>query len=197
LTPVFRTEQRRHRDTPIPDYSGGPMGPAPEREGDMAKVIETMDSTMLTVEMGVGAGRANNRDDVTLVQYLLNLYFQHPNQARVRQLGGTAASRKLVVDGIIGPRTNAAILAFQNAICATDNARVICDGRVDKLRNEQVVVKGSDMQLYTIFELNNYAYALYLEDEDITGLRFRSDFPSRLVPIVNRFLPAWARWNAA
>ncbi|KPH81913.1 peptidoglycan-binding domain-containing protein [Bosea vaviloviae] len=161
----------------------------------MAKVIETSDGTMLTVEMGVGPGRANNRDDVTLVQYLLNLYFQHPNQARVRQLGGTAASRKLVVDGIIGPRTNAAILAFQNAICATDNARVICDGRVDKLRNEQVVVAGSDMQLYTIFELNNYACALYLEDEDITWLRFRSDFPSRLLPVVNRFLPAWAQWS--
>ncbi len=50
----------------------------------MAKVIETDDGTMLTVDLGVGPGRANNRDDVTVVQYLLNLYFQHPNQARVR-----------------------------------------------------------------------------------------------------------------
>ena len=75
-----------------------------------------------------------------------------------------------------------------------DNAHVICDGRVDKLRNEDMIVEGSSMALYTIFELNNFACALYLEDDDITGLRFRSDFPPRLVPVVNRFLPAWARW---
>ena len=161
----------------------------------MAKVIETNDGTMLTVEMGVGPGRANNRDDVTVVQYLLNLYFQHPNQARVRQLGGTAASRKLVVDGIIGPKTNAAIRAFQDLITLTDNARVICDGRVDKLRNERMMVEGADMKLYTIFELNNYACALYLEDNDVMYLRFRSDFPSRLIPVVNRSLPAWAQWS--
>lgn len=160
----------------------------------MAKVIETSDGTMLTVDMGVGPGRANNRDDVTVVQYLLNLYFQHPDQARVRELGGPSASRKLVVDGIIGPRTKAAIATFQNAITCMDNAQVICDGCVDRIRNESMVISGTGLALYTIFELNNYATALYLEDSDITGLRFRADFPPRLVPVVNRFLPAWARW---
>lgn len=160
----------------------------------MAKVIETSDGTMLTVEMGVGPGRANNRDDVTLVQYLLNLYFQHPMKARVRELGGAAFNRPLTVDGIIGPKTKNAIIVFQCALVQLENAQVICDGRIDKLRNDQMIVKGTDADFYTIFELNNFACALYLEDDDITGLRFRSDFPPRLVPVVNRFLPAWARW---
>lgn len=160
----------------------------------MAKVIETDDGTMLTVDLGVGPGRANNRDDVTVVQYLLNLYFQHPNQARVRELAGAAASRKLVVDGIIGPKTKTQIRTFQLAISQMDNALVVCDGCVDKIRNGSMVVGGPELALYTIFELNSYACALYLENNDITGLRFRSDFPPRLVPIFNRFLPAWARW---
>lgn len=160
----------------------------------MAKVIETNDGTVLTVEMGVGTGRANNRDDVTVVQYLLNLYFQHPNQAGARSILQPADRRKLVVDGIIGPRTKTAIGAFQVAITVTDNAQVVCDGCVDRIRNESMVVRGAGQSLYTIFELNSYACALYLEDNDITGLRFRSDFPPRLVPVVNRFLPAWARW---
>lgn len=161
----------------------------------MAKVIDIQDGTMLTVDLGVGPGRANNRDDVTVVQYLLNLYFQHPNQARVRELGGPSASRKLVVDGIIGPRTKAAIATFQDAIVVMDNAQLVCDGCVDRIRNETMVIRGTSA-LYTIFELNSYACALYLDDYDITGLRFRSDFPPRLVPIVNRYLPAWARWKS-
>ncbi len=74
-----------------------------------------------------------------------------------------------------------------------DNAQIVCDGCVDRIRNETMVIRGTSA-LYTIFELNSYACALYLDDNDITGLRFRSDFPPRLVPIVNRFLPAWARW---
>jgi len=158
----------------------------------MAKVIETEAGPMLTVDLGVGPGRANNRDDVTVVQYLLNLYFHHPNQARVRELGGV--NRKLVVDGIIGPKTKTQISTFQLAINQMDNALIICDGCVDKIRNGSMVVGGPELALYTIFELNSYACALYLDDNDITGLRFRRDFPPRLVPIVNRFLPAWARW---
>jgi hypothetical protein len=44
----------------------------------MAKVMEDSMGTIFTVDLGVGPNRANNRDDVTVVQYLLNLWLQHP-----------------------------------------------------------------------------------------------------------------------
>lgn len=158
----------------------------------MAKVIEILDGSMFTVGLGVGAGRANNRDDVTLVQYLLNLYFQHPNQARVRELGGPA-SRTLVVDGLFGPKTRQAIELFQAAIISMDNARVAADGRVDRLRDESKMMTGVDNDFYTIFELNNYACRLHFNHYDAIDLRHRRDFPPRLIPAANRFVSASRR----
>ena len=153
----------------------------------MAKVIEILDGSMFTVGLGVGAGRANNRDDVTLVQYLLNLYFQHPNQARVRELGGPD-SRRLAVDGLFGPKTRKAIELFQAAIISMDNARVALDGRVDRLRDESRMETGDRNDFYTIFELNNYACKLNFNHYDAIDLRHRSDFPSRLIPAANRYV---------
>lgn len=161
----------------------------------MAKVIEDAIGTIFSVEMGVGPRRANNRDDVTVVQYLLNLWLQHPENSRARRFAGTVGSRALKVDGIIGPKTNACIRVFQDFI-VTDGALIICDGCIDRPRAD-MQVQANDARLYTIFELNSYVRSLYLDHDDITDLRFRSDFPARLVPVVNRFLPAWARWNAA
>jgi peptidoglycan hydrolase-like protein with peptidoglycan-binding domain len=63
----------------------------------------------------VGEGGANQKKDVAVVQLLLN---------RVRSLRGVPSER-LVADGIVGPKTIAAIREFQQEF--TD----VVDGRVD------------------------------------------------------------------
>ncbi|PTM39177.1 peptidoglycan-binding domain-containing protein [Bosea sp. 124] len=160
----------------------------------MAKVIEDEFGTMFVVELGVGPKRANNRDDVTVVQYLLNLYFEHPENASARRFAGGGYA-PLKVDGIIGPKTNARIKKFQEFMTSI-GLFLVCDGCVDKARAD-MVVPGKSSCLYTIFELNSHVRYLYLDGTDIIPLRHRADFPARLVPVVNRFLPLWAQWNAA
>lgn len=159
----------------------------------MARVIEDSLGTILTVDLGVGPNRANNRDDVTVVQYLLNLWLQHPVSALARTIAGTAGSRPLIVDGIIGPKTNACIKVFQKYVNTEPGGSVIVDGRIDRPKSNWSVP--GQNKAYAILELNGYARGYYLDHEDITALRFRSDFPPRLVPVINRFVPAWAQWK--
>ena len=58
---------------------------------------------MTTMVASVGHGGLNRTDDVRLVQELLNRHMQPPQ-------------RPLVVDGIMSPRTIAAIEAFQRRV---------------------------------------------------------------------------------
>ena len=58
---------------------------------------------MHTIVASVGRGGLNRTDDVRLVQKLLNRYLQ-------------PAQRPLVVDGVMSPRTIAAIEAFQRRV---------------------------------------------------------------------------------
>jgi len=58
---------------------------------------------MQTIVASVGHGGLNRTDDVRLVQELLNRHMQPPQ-------------RPLVVDGIMSPRTIAAIEAFQRRV---------------------------------------------------------------------------------
>ena len=58
---------------------------------------------MKTIVASVGHGGLNRTDDVCLVQELLNRHMQPPQ-------------RPLVVDGVMSPRTIAAIEAFQRRV---------------------------------------------------------------------------------
>ena len=58
---------------------------------------------MKTIVASVGHGGLNRTDDVRLVQELLNRHMQPPQ-------------RPLVVDGVMSPRTIAAIEAFQRRV---------------------------------------------------------------------------------
>ena len=58
---------------------------------------------MKTIVASVGHGGLNRTDDVRLVQELLNRHMQPPQ-------------RSLVVDGVMSPRTIAAIEAFQRRV---------------------------------------------------------------------------------
>jgi peptidoglycan hydrolase-like protein with peptidoglycan-binding domain len=68
---------------------------------------------MNTIKFSVGRGGLNNHQDVGVVQTLLNA-------VRLRTGG-----ELLAVDGIVGPKTIAAIEAFQQENCS------VVDGRVD------------------------------------------------------------------
>jgi hypothetical protein len=70
-------------------------------------------SPLLAIQSNVGRGGINHADDVGVVQFLLNL-------ARVRE-----KSAQLAMDGIAGPKTNAAILEYQQ------KHHLPPDGRVD------------------------------------------------------------------
>jgi hypothetical protein len=70
-----------------------------------------------TIQGSVGQGGRNRPEDVTLIQTMLNLVL--PTQ------GG--ASPKLVVDGIVGPKTIGAITRFQKQHFGAGGA----DGRID------------------------------------------------------------------
>jgi peptidoglycan hydrolase-like protein with peptidoglycan-binding domain len=68
-----------------------------------------------SLKSSVGPGRANDPQDVSIVQYLLN--------AAMDRIG--SLEDRLEVDGIYGPKTLAAIKTFQR-----DNCKVV-DGIVD------------------------------------------------------------------
>jgi hypothetical protein len=146
----------------------------------MAKIVEFDRSGyqhMLSVEMGVGPGRANNCDDVTLVQYLLNLWLAHPSNAAFRQSKGTAA-KPLATDGIIGPKTKARILLFQRTLKSRGIA-CTCDGCVDKMPNYTNSYSG---KYYTIYLLDTEVYERY--GLSVVDLIYRPDYPPMLLRIV-------------
>lgn len=71
-----------------------------------------------SISKSVGAGGANTREDVLTVQYLLNCV--------PIPLGGP--STELVLDGWIGPKTNAAITQFQKVQVGKSDGRVDAGG---------------------------------------------------------------------
>jgi peptidoglycan hydrolase-like protein with peptidoglycan-binding domain len=96
---------------------------------------------IIDVTTGVGAGRANSRADVLLVQAALNKLMAAPGgrgqlpdvskPATAGPLGPVRPSLPaLVVDGIFGKKTLAAIKAYQSANIAGASA-VVSDGGVD------------------------------------------------------------------
>ena len=152
----------------------------------MAKVIGSSDSCMFLVEMGVGPGRANNRDDVALVQYFLNLWFAHPNNAGARAKAGVSLSNVLKVDGLIGPKTKARIMAFQSMMKASGRS-LLADGCIDRMRNEDWVLVGDDMgSVYAIFCLN--VEIMHLYESNLVHLRYRADYPKRLEPMLMKYV---------
>ncbi len=153
----------------------------------MAKVVNYVDdSTFFVVEMGVGPGRANNRDDVALVQYLLNLWFKHPANAGARVAAGVASGAMLTVDGLIGPKTKARIKAFQTAMVSR-GVNVIRDGCIDKIKDiDWMFVDGPSVAIYTMFYLNIQIKELY--EYEMVRLHFRADFPERLREMLYKYM---------
>lgn len=93
----------------------------------------------VNVEHAVGRGAPNRRDDVKLVQYLLN-----------------AIGYRLVPDGFCGPKTQRAIQEFQEKMRAS-GTRTVPDGRVDRARGEQAFGAISNT-VYAIVELNRQCF---------------------------------------
>ena len=85
----------------------------------IGRTTEGRPSGDLLIADAVGAGCTNRRDDVLVVQSLLNVAY-----ARIR-----IPSRTIPVDGIIGPETHAALLHFQRTQVGGGDGRVEPAGR--------------------------------------------------------------------
>lgn len=81
--------------------------------------MEGRPSGDLLIAGAVGPGCTNGRDDVLVVQSLLNVAY-----ARIR-----VPSRTIPVDGIVGPETHAALLHFQRTHFGAGDGRVEPAGR--------------------------------------------------------------------
>jgi hypothetical protein len=157
----------------------------------MAKVIVSDDfMIMMVIENGVGLGRANNIDDVVLIQYMLNIWIQHQKTAYWRQRSGLNDSKPLIVDGLFGPRTGRRILQFQN-YCNKNAIPVIPDGRVDIIpAGATLVSQSKKINLYTMAVLNSHIEWMFggFMVFDLIDLYYKNDFPARLIPMVRRYI---------
>lgn len=132
--------------------------------------------SMLNLTLGVGKGRANNRDDVALIQFMLNKWLQPPHMSTLRSRAG-ANGRALSVDGLIGPKTNYQIRLFQIHKSGNGNGvNLILDGAIDPFR-PNTSRKESDfayIQLWKDLAASNWGDCL----ED---MRYDPAFPKSLV----------------
>jgi hypothetical protein len=78
---------------------------------------------LMNIDQGVGQSRANNRDDVLLIQFILEAL----NKSSFRW----KLENELKRDGICGPKTISAIKSFQKNILAADRVQ---DGAVDPIK---------------------------------------------------------------
>ena len=85
----------------------------------IGRTMEGRPSGDLLIAGAVGPGCTNGRDDVLVVQSLLNVAY-----ARIR-----VPSRTIPVDGIVGPETHAALLHFQRTHFGAGDGRVEPAGR--------------------------------------------------------------------
>jgi hypothetical protein len=85
----------------------------------IGRTMEGRPSGDLLIADAVGAGSPNRRDDVLVVQSLLNVAYD-----RIR-----VPSRTIPVDGIVGPETHAALLHFQRTQVGGGDGRVEPAGR--------------------------------------------------------------------
>jgi hypothetical protein len=147
----------------------------------MAKIMPLGNETdivwLFNVSYSVGPGCPNCRDDVLLVQHAINcvmapLHLKNPK--------GELIVSYLHRDGIFGPRTAEAILAYQQSV--KERGRYITvDGRVDSTPKSGWTRHG-DAQ-YTIVYLNR-------DNRDINGkMMDEKDFPAELQRAIKRNSP--------
>lgn len=148
----------------------------------MVKVRITDDGyAKMNLSLGVGPGRANNIDDVTYVQYLLNHVIQHPKFISAK-LSCKKNGAKLVVDGLIGPKTKLQITAFQMHFRNAGWGNFV-DGCVDTLKG----ILTPTNKFYTL-SLFDWAIMEIADPNvvDTNSLTKRSDFPPRLKTVAMR-----------
>lgn len=122
------------------------------------------------INSAVGPGAANRRDDVLLVQYLLQEAFKGPS---FQKEPGSVS-----VDGRPGPQTFAAILHFQKVTKKLGKGQSITtDGRVDPPVGEQTLGSISKTKYTIIFMNQAYKSARPL---DYPRVSRAGDCPSEL-----------------
>lgn len=130
---------------------------------------ETDIKWIYNVSFPVGPGRANNQDDVMLVQHAINTLLTH---FEIKNAKGGRITTYLKRDGIFGPRTAEAILGYQQHARDVRHLVITADGVVEPASHTGWT-KHSNLQ-YTIVHLNRDHRKLYgkMMSED--------DFPDKL-----------------
>lgn len=147
----------------------------------MAKIMNLGNDTdivwLYNVSYPVGPDCLNHRDDVMLIQHAINCIMV---QLQLRKPDGSPITSYLHRDGLWGPRTAEAILAYQQNV--KSRGRFIKpDGRVDPSPTSGWTRHG-DAQ-YTIVYLNR-------DNRDITGKMMQvEDFPKELQLALHRNSP--------
>lgn len=107
---------------------------------------ERLTPYIYNVSRSVGEGGANLRNDVLLVQNLLNIVFHNFEKMR-----------PIKSDGVCGQHTIGRIKDFQIALKSKGgNSQIKTDGRFDPIHNHAVFTP-SQLYIYTIFYLNGIA----------------------------------------
>jgi hypothetical protein len=102
------------------------------------------------VDAAVGRRGANIREDVLLIQFMLKMLWGKVNP-KTNKTTGAPGTPPPAVDGLCGPKTIAAIEAFQGAHFPRPE---LVDGRIDPVRQGQSMTFGQDEVRYTIIKLN-------------------------------------------
>jgi len=161
------------------DYIGRGVSSAPaHRRGiDMAYIMNLGNETdikwIFNVSFPVGPGCSNRPDDVQLVQHGINAIMAH---LELFDDGGRPITSYLKRDGHFGPRTSAAIKAYQRNLKARRRV-VAADGRIDPSSRTGWTSHTQDQ--YTIVHLNR-------DHRNCHGRMMReADFPEPLRTIVD------------
>jgi hypothetical protein len=120
--------------------------------GQRKSVVKDENSTTI-----YGYYQPNRSDDVMLVQYLLKRVYQRAQAANLN--GGSSHPDQLKVDGIWGPRTQAAIEQYQLEM-ARNGRSIATDGVVDSEKGSSTTASISQTG-YTISWLNKYFWVLW------------------------------------
>jgi hypothetical protein len=141
------------------------------------------------VTMAVGRGAPNRRDDVLLVQFMLNELFRRADE-HVPPLA--KPERPVGVDGKFGRNTFDGIVKFQLNIMSQFGS-INLDGRIDPARAS--ATSSISQTTYTILWMNYlYKLAWPQEFEDLLAGKIHN-MPPELASPLNRYSQLWVDHN--
>ncbi len=148
--------------------------------GNPLSPILTVDGVMfLKIDHSVGKGGSNRQDDVRTIQLLLNIIHLDPrSEFQMPAL--------LAMDGICGPKTLAAILAYQNYKMNSAMFLVAADGLVTATHHMFLAGKGPRLFGHSTLQALNFDFMMALPRTNLALLNayaFEPFFSTVILPL--------------